>query len=135
MRYADVLLMVSELGGVPSKTAQAALDEVRERAGLESVPATKDNIMAERAVELAFEGIRYWDLMRQGLDVMADAVVASAGEVTDGGSPNYVSFEKSMILATKGLSQIPRDQIILSDGMLKQNSGWDCYDKHTSFYI
>lgn len=125
MRYADVLLMVSELGGVPSKTAQAALDEVRERAGLESVPATKDNIMAERAVELAFEGIRYWDLMRQGLDVMADAVVASAGEVTDGGSPNYVSFEKSMILATKGLSQIPRDQIILSDGMLKQNSGWD----------
>ena len=80
--------------------------------------------MAERARELAFEGIRYWDLLRQGVEVMADAVVASAGSVQNGGSPAQVSYNRNKIIATKGLSQIPNDQIILSNGVLKQNPGW-----------
>lgn len=124
MRYADVLLMVAELGGVPSMTAQAALDAVRQRVGLESVAATFDNVMKERAVELAFEGIRYWDLLRQGVNVMADAVCASAGAAQSAGIPVQVTYDRSKILSTRGFIQIPLNQITLSNGVLKQNAGW-----------
>ena len=125
MRYADVLLMVAELGGVPSKTAQAALDDVRARAGLGSIPATFENVMNERALELAFEGHRYWDLLRQGVDKAADAIAATAGPVKNGGIDAAVSYDRSKIIATKGLSQIPVNQIILSNGVLHQNAGWE----------
>ena len=57
----DVLLMGAELD---SPNAQAYLDRVRSRAGLQSVPATLDNIKKERRFELAFEGVRYYDLLR-----------------------------------------------------------------------
>ncbi len=125
MRYADVLLMVAELGGVPSMSAQAALDAVRERAGLTPVPATLENVMNERAVELAFEGHRYWDLLRQGIDKAADAIAATAGPVKTAGIDATVSYNHSKIVATKGLSQIPNNEINLSNGVLKQNAGWE----------
>ncbi|MDE5814563.1 MAG: RagB/SusD family nutrient uptake outer membrane protein, partial [Muribaculaceae bacterium] len=124
MRYADVLLMIAELGGVPSKTAQQALDEVRRRAGLASVPVTFENVMNERAFELAFEGIRYWDLLRQGVDKLADAVCASAGTVKNGGLDGSVSYKREKIIEKNGLFQIPTNQIVLSDYTLKQNPGW-----------
>lgn len=121
MRYADVLLMAAELG---SPQAASYMHSIRSRAGLSDIPVNKENIMAERARELAFEGIRYWDLLRQGVDVMANAVAAGAGSVLNGGTPGTVSYDVSKIMATKGLSQIPNDQIILSNGVLKQNDGW-----------
>lgn len=121
VRYADVLLMAAELG---SPQAAAYMHEVRSRAGLGDIAVNKENIMAERARELAFEGIRYWDLLRQGVEVMADAVVAGAGDVMNGGTPARVTYDKSKIVAKKGLCQIPNDQIVLSNGVLKQNEGW-----------
>jgi hypothetical protein len=121
MRYADVLLMAAELG---SPNAQSYLDQVRQRAGLESVAATKENIMNERAVEFAFEGIRYWDLLRQGVDYAANVIAASSGSTLSGGVSDEVSIKAANIIATKGLSQIPNNQITLSNGVLKQNAGW-----------
>lgn len=124
MRYADVLLMIAELGGVPSMSAQQALDAVRKRAGLSSIPVTFENVMNERALELAFEGIRYWDLLRQGVDKLADAICASAGPVKNGGVDGTVSYKRENIIEKNGLFQIPTNQIILSDYTLKQNPGW-----------
>lgn len=124
MRYADVLLMVAELDGVPSMTAQAALDAVRKRAGLGSIAPTFENVMNERALELAFEGHRYWDLLRQGVDVMADAVCASAGPAQTAGISTSVSYDRAKIVATRGFCQIPVNQITLSKGVLVQNPGW-----------
>lgn len=121
MRYADVLLMAAELG---SGQGASYLNQVRGRAGLSSVELNKQNILDERARELAFEGIRYWDLLRQGVEVMADAVVASAGPVKNGGADANMSYNREKIVKTKGLSQIPLDQITLSNGVLKQNEGW-----------
>lgn len=122
MRYADVLLMAAELG---SGNAASYMHAIRSRAGLGDVAVNQKNIMDERARELAFEGIRYWDLLRQGVDVMADAVVASAGNVTSGGVAATVTYDRAKIVATQGLSRIPNDQITLSNGVLKQNPGWN----------
>lgn len=121
VRYADVLLMAAELG---SPNAKSYLDMIRDRAGLPHIEVTKQNILDERARELAYEGIRYWDLLRQGVEVMADAVVKSGGTVQNGGSNAIVSYDRAKIVATKGLSQIPANQISLSHGVLKQNPGW-----------
>ncbi len=68
IRLADTYLMEAEAlvrAGNPG-AAQEWLDKVRERVGLPSVPATLDNIYAERRVELATEGHRWFDLIRTG---------------------------------------------------------------------
>jgi hypothetical protein len=81
--------------------------------------------MNERATEFAFEGIRYWDLLRQGIDVAANAIAASSGNVKSGGNDDVVTITAANVRATKGLCQIPNNQITLSNGVLKQNAGWD----------
>jgi hypothetical protein len=72
-------------------------------------------IMQERRLELALEGQRYWDLLRQGMTVAKAAI-----ENTAGGSDFQVDFP----VATQGLFEIPQTQISLSDGTLKQNAGY-----------
>jgi hypothetical protein len=123
IRYADVLLMAAELG---SPRAQQYFDQVRQRAyksAFTPLPATKENIMAERHLEFAFEGIRYWDLLRQGVDKAA-AAIAETTTVLNGGAAATKTIAAARIIETKGLQQIPNTQITLSSGVLKQNAGW-----------
>ncbi|HLT51707.1 MAG TPA: RagB/SusD family nutrient uptake outer membrane protein, partial [Arenibacter sp.] len=73
LRYADVLLMYAEaqneLVGV-DQSVYDALNEIRGRVGMPDIPTglTKDPmrevIRHERRIELAFEGLRYYDLKR-----------------------------------------------------------------------
>lgn len=121
IRYADVLLMAAELG---SSSAQAYLDQVRSRAGLQSVAATKANIMKERKYEFAFEAINYWDLLRQGVDYAASQIATNGIHVMSGGIDDIVVISAQNIISKQGLSQIPQNQITLSNGVLKQNAGW-----------
>ena len=133
IRYADVLLMAAELG---SSNAQDYLNKVHNRAYAtenadgsisapkSSIEVTKANIMEERRLEFAFEGIRYWDLLRQGVDVAADAIVASGMKVLNGGIEGQVSYQRSNITSKRGFQQIPQTQITLSNHVLKQNAGW-----------
>jgi hypothetical protein len=44
--------------------------------------------------------------------------------VTSGGAADEVSIKAANVIATNGLSQIPYNQITLSNGVLKQNAGW-----------
>jgi hypothetical protein len=129
IRYADVLLMAAELG---SSSAQAYFDAVRKRAytsngmlssSYAALPATKEHIMQERRLEFAFESINYWDLLRQGVDYAADKL-ATEVTVLSGGSPDRVIIKADRLRATKGLSQIPYNQITLANGTLVQNPGW-----------
>lgn len=121
IRYADVLLMAAELG---SPNAQAYYDKVRSRAGFTtSRSATKENILEERKFEFAFEGIRYWDLLRQGLNVAA-STIAQSQSVLSGTVPDEVVIKEADILRTRGFVQIPNTQITLSNNVLTQNEGW-----------
>jgi starch-binding outer membrane protein, SusD/RagB family len=123
VRYADVLLMAAELG---SANAQSYFDQVRRRAfgsSFASKPVSKENIMLERKYEFAFEGIRYWDELRQGLDHAANEI-AGTWDVLDGGVKSTITINAENIKAKRGMIQIPLTQITLSDGVLKQNPGW-----------
>ena len=120
IRYSDVLLMAAELG---SGSAQAYLDKVRARVDLPSVPATLENILMERRLELSLEGIRYFDVIRQGMGVASQ-------ELTSVGlrGPDYIGdqliFDVTFNSATKGFLPIPQTEIDLSAGLFQQNEGY-----------
>ncbi len=72
-RYAGALLYLAEALNEQGKPAEAVdyLNQVRNRAGLANTTATtqaevRTAIEKERRVELAFEGSRWWDLVRTG---------------------------------------------------------------------
>lgn len=120
IRYADVLLMAAELG---SNNAQNYYDQVRKRAGLATKTVSQTNIMEERRFEFAFEGLRYWDLLRQGLDVAA-STIAQSQKVLSGNAEDEVVITAENIKKTRGFMQIPNTQITLSKNVLTQNAGW-----------
>lgn len=73
IRYADVLLMYAEALNENGKTNDALgyLNMVRTRAGLAGYSNTtkedtRDKIYLERRLELSFEGVRWFDLLRTG---------------------------------------------------------------------
>ena len=124
IRFADVLLMGAELS-LSSNLSQAQgwYNKVRDRAFLgdasHELTLTADQnglnlIMNERRLELALEGQRYWDLLRQGMTVTAAAINNTTND----------AFAISFPTVTQGLFAIPESQIGLSNGTLKQNPGW-----------
>ena len=120
IRFSDVVLMAAELG---SPNAQDYLDMVRERVELPSVPATPENIFKERRLELALEGIRYFDVIRRGMNVATDELTM-IGER----GPNYIGdqviFDVTFDPSTKGFLPIPQAEVDLSAGVFKQNDGY-----------
>lgn len=66
IRLADTYLLEAEALGGTGARAQALLDAVRARVGLPSVPVSLEAIKAERRLELAGEGHRFFDLVRWG---------------------------------------------------------------------
>lgn len=120
IRFADVLLMAAEL-----KKDASPLNRVRARVGLTPVAYSDEALRNERHWELAFEGLRYYDLLRWGI---AGQVLSQQNgvKVLD----NMVDTRMDMgdisqrIEVTKGLMPLPKTQIDLSAGVLEQNPGW-----------
>lgn len=124
IRYADVLLMAAELNlDVDLGKAQGYYDQIRDRAygntthrkTLTGDAAGKNLIMEERRLEFALEGQRYWDLLRQGTDVAKAAIDNSSSDA---------QFNVTFRTETQGLFKIPEQEISLSNGVYKQNTGW-----------
>lgn len=80
LRYSDVLLMyaeaINECNGGPDELAKAAVREVRNRAGIKTdenqladQQSFRELVRNERGRELAFEGLRKYDLIRWGIFV------------------------------------------------------------------
>jgi len=122
LRLADILLMGAELG---STHAQDYLDRVRSRVNLASVPVTLDNIKVERRHELAFEGVRYFDLLRWH---DAEEAFSKVKDVPAFTATNPVTVTVNYRPETRGFLAIPQSEIELSNGVIKQNSGWDTPD-------
>lgn len=124
IRYADVLLMGAELG---CARAQDYLDQVRRRAGLESVPVTAENIERERRFELAFEGERYYDLLRWHKESLITENQTDQ-RIYDRKVPrsHSVTFRPQ----TGGFLPIPLTEIQLSEGVLTQNPGGEGSDNY-----
>lgn len=118
MRYADVLLMLSELKGEASY-----MNQVRQRAGMPAVSYSLENVIAERHREFMGEGIRYWDLLRQGVDYAA-AEIAGEWTVKSGNKEDVVVISADNVKKTRGLCRIPDNQITLSGNVYTQNEGW-----------
>ncbi|MBS2211954.1 RagB/SusD family nutrient uptake outer membrane protein [Carboxylicivirga mesophila] len=115
IRFADVLLMHSELTGTAD-----GLTEVRARVGLDEVAYSLDNIKKERRIELALEGVRYYDLLRWG-DAKTAIEAANGAPVKLLGLDDVysVNFDEA-----KAFLPLPESEINLSRGNLIQNPGW-----------
>jgi len=124
LRFADILLMGAELG---SSNAQNYLDRVRSRVNLPSVPVNLENIKKERRYELAFEGVRYFDLLRWHDAEEAYAQVKNVPAFT---ATNPVTVSVNYRPATRGFLPIPQSEIELSNGLIQQNPGWDTPEAH-----
>ncbi|MDD4418855.1 MAG: RagB/SusD family nutrient uptake outer membrane protein [Bacteroides graminisolvens] len=123
IRFADVLLMHSEI----TKTADG-MNQVRARAGLPAVTYSETALRNERRWELAFEGtrwadIRRWGIAEQALSNQLGSDIWNRGVATV--MKNQGAGYAARYAATKGFMPIPQSEIDLSNGVLKQNAGWD----------
>lgn len=117
MRYADVLLLYAEaqneLNG-PDESVHNAINTVRNRVDMPDVPEglsqdeMRETIRHERRIELAFEGLRYYDIKRWRI---AEEVL---NNVTDG-IIDY-QFEERFYQWP-----LPQNEIDKSQGELEQN--------------
>lgn len=123
IRFSDVLLMYSEL-----TETNDGLNMVRARVGLPPVAYSFAALEKERRHELAFEGVRYFDLLRWYrkdagaiLQNNQNGVEVTNAKVKGTMSYNFISHFNE----TGGFWPIPAKEIALSNGVLVQNPGWD----------
>lgn len=114
LRFADVILLYAEAlneNGATAENVLNLLDPIRTRAGLSPLDHSVLNTQAlvrqaiydERRIELAFEGQRWFDLVRTG------TVDAEMGETINS---NYHVFP------------IPNSEVLASNGEVSQNPGY-----------
>ena len=114
LRLADVILMYAEAlneTGSGAATVLGLLDDIRSRAGLNTLDAgaissqsaVRQAIADERRLELAFEGHRWFDLVRTG------TVDAEMGQTIDS---RYYIFP------------VPESELLASFNVITQNAGY-----------
>jgi hypothetical protein len=124
-RYADVLLTyaeaVNEGGTASAGTAEFALNKVRTRAGIAAVSglsqsAFRDSIKVERRREFAFEGQRWFDLVRWN---ELDATILAKTQAMQTLQPGETTVHgaKSLVFP------IPQSELN-NNHLLTQNTGW-----------
>ena len=135
MRYADVLLMMTELTGDPQY-----MNQVQKRAGVPQTGYSLTAVQNERRWEFALEGLRFNDMRRwSGADGHSESSYAAKALQAQKGkqivclgqkgakrSMEHMTCSWSKRYAdTKGFLPKPQAQITLMNNKMKQNAGWD----------
>ena len=142
MRYADVLLMLTELTGDASY-----MNEVQRRAGVPETAYSLKAVQDERRWEFVFEGIRFNDMRRwSGKDAGESSYAAKALQAQEGklivclGDKANKRKMAHMTCSwakryadTNGFVAKPQSQINLMNGKLEQNPGWDYANAETQY--
>ena len=136
MRYADVLLMHSELTGTAD-----GLNEVQRRAGVAQTGYSLKALQDERRWEFAFEGIRYNDMRRWTGNKPTESSYAPKALQAQAGNDVICYGDKTVTMKhissswtqryidTNGFVAKPASQINLMNGKLVHNPGWDGSEK------
>ncbi|GAB2816384.1 RagB/SusD family nutrient uptake outer membrane protein [Ferruginibacter profundus] len=141
-RYAEVLLTYAEAQNEavgPDASVYSAINQIRARAsvGMPPLPAgltqaqMRDRIRNERAVELAFEDFRWYDIMRwkAGPQIVAQPMYGMNVVKNTNGTFTYnkellpANMQK-VYLDYMHRYPIPHSEIYKSKGILLQNTGW-----------
>jgi len=121
MRYTDVLMMKAECilhgatGGGTQADVDAIVSQVRQRAGLTAVTNVDlATLMEERRREFAGEGLRWNDLVREGMAITTmNAWIASDSITTISAvQPNFIIYP------------VPNAEILTAPGLYTQNPGY-----------
>jgi hypothetical protein len=138
-RYAEVLINYAEAlneEAGPTSEVYNALNAIRLRAKMPVLPAglsqaeMRERIRNERAIEFAFEDMRWWDILRwkKGPEIVAQPMKAMKVIKNANGSFSYSVIElpafKKVFNNNMYLYPIPRAEMNKTSGALKQNPGW-----------
>ncbi len=137
-RYGEVLLNYAEAlneADGPVADVYTYVNQIRKRAGMPDFPAglTKDQMRArihnERAVEFAFEEIRWWDLLRWKDAATIKATVNAMNVVKTPTGFTYSVVPLPALYQREFTPRmfvypIPRAEVDKSNGVMKQNEGW-----------
>lgn len=126
LRLEDVMLMYAEIVGNTEK-GREMVNKIRLRAGETAVDAScpadsfQTIVENERRYELAFEGIRWHDLVRKNKYV--DAIKNKFISDDNTSDKQYASFAER-VNKTSYLFPIPQSQIDDTNGLYEQNPGY-----------
>ncbi len=139
-RYGEILLNYAEAqneASGPDVSVYNAVNQIRKRAGMPDLPEglTKDQmrerIRNERAIELAFEDHRLYDVMRwkKGPEIIAKPVYGMKVVKNANGTFTYTptllsEYYQRVFEDYQHLYPIPKTEIQKSKGKLLQNPGW-----------
>lgn len=135
--YAEVL---NEINDGPTALAYSMVNDIRARVGLSPVPGNLDKnqflerVMTERALELGFEEVRWFDIVRRDMkEAFTKTLYGLRSEGNALNNPTEFTFEKVELdmkrawasdMDTKWyLAPIPQKEINKGYGMT-QNPGW-----------
>ena len=139
-RYGEVLLNYAEAlneAQGPVADVYATVNQIRKRAGMPDLPTgltkaqMRDRIHNERAVELAFEEHRWWDILRwkKGIEIIPKTITGIDVERLTATTFKYTVIPMPAVYQRVFEDHmhrypIPRNEIFKSNGILKQNPGW-----------
>lgn len=136
-RFADLLLIGAEAGVMSGHNAEALtwINRVRDRARnagntgypLALTSVTKEDVWAERRVELAFEGHQFYDIVRTNRvqSVLKEEAMQYATSINPNlPDPTQEQFGDNFVIGKNEVWPIPQTEIDATDGSITQNPNY-----------